>query len=32
MEPNQTYKPLHRKGNHQQNKNSTYEMRENICK
>ena len=32
MEPNQTYKLLHSKGNHQQNKKTTYRLGENICK
>ena len=32
MGPNQTYKLLHSKGNHQQNKKTTYRMGENICK
>ena len=30
MGPNQTYKLLHSKGNHQQNKEVTYGMGENI--
>ena len=32
MGPNQTYKLLHSRGNHKQNKNTTYRMGENICK
>ena len=32
MGPNQTYKLLHSKGNHKQNKKKTYRMGENICK
>ena len=32
MGPNQTYKLLQRKGNHNQNKKTTYRMAENICK
>ena len=32
MVPNQTYKLLHSKGNHKQNKKTTYRMGENICK
>ena len=32
MGPNQTYKLLHSKGNHKQNKKTTYRMGENICK
>ena len=32
MEPNQTYKLLHNKGNHKQNEKTTYGMGENICK
>ena len=32
MEPNQTYKLLHSKGNHKQNEKTTYRMGENICK
>ena len=32
MEPNQTYKLLHSKGNHKQNEKITYELGENICK
>ena len=32
MGPNQTYKLLHSKGNHQQNEKTTYGMGENICK
>ena len=32
MDPNQTYKLLHGKGNHKQNKKTTYGMGENICK
>ena len=32
MGPNQTYKLLYSKGNHKQNKKTTYKMRENICK
>ena len=31
MGPNQTYKLLHSKGNHKQNKKTTYRMEENIC-
>ena len=31
MGPNQTYKLLHSKGNHQQNEKTTYGLRENIC-
>ena len=31
MGPKQTYKLLHSKGNHKQNKKTTYGMRENIC-
>ena len=30
--PNQTYKLLHSKGNHNQNEKTTYRMGENICK
>ena len=30
MGPNQTYKLLHSKGNHKQNKKTTYGMQENI--
>ena len=32
MGPNQTYKLLHNKENHKQNKKTTYEMGENNCK
>ena len=32
MGPNLTYKFLHSKGNHKQNKKTTHRMRENICK
>ena len=32
MGPNQIYKLLHSKGNHKQNKKTTYRMGENICK
>ena len=37
MRPNQTYKPLHSKGNHKKKKKrkkekATYRMGENICK
>ena len=32
MGPNQTYKLLHSKWNHKQNKKTTYRMGENICK
>ena len=36
MRPNQTYKPLHSKGNHKKKKRNkekaTYRMGENICK
>ena len=32
MGPNQTWKLLHSKGKHQQNKKTTYGMQENICK
>ena len=32
MEPNQTYELLHSKGNHKQNKKTTYGLGENICK
>ena len=32
MEPNQTYKLSQSKGNHKQNKKTTYGLRENICK
>ena len=32
MGPNQTYKLLHSKVNHKQNKKTTYRMGENICK
>ena len=32
MGPNQTYKLLHSKRNHQQNKKITYRLGENICK
>ena len=32
MGPNQTYKLLHSKGNHKQNKKTTYGLGENICK
>ena len=32
MGPNQTYKLLHRKGNHKRNKKTTYGLGENICK
>ena len=32
MGPNQTYKLLHSKGNHKQNKRTTYRRGENICK
>ena len=32
MGPNQTYKLFHSKGNHQQNKKTTYGLGENICK
>ena len=32
MEPNQTYKLLHSKGNHKQNENTTCELRKSICK
>ena len=31
MGPNQTYTLLHSKGNHKQNKKTTYGMGENIC-
>ena len=32
MGPNQTYKLLHNKGNHQQNEKTTNGMGKNICK
>ena len=32
MRPNQTYKLLHSRRNHIQNKKKTYGLRENICK
>ena len=32
MGPNQTYKLLHSKGNHKQNKKATYRLGGNICK
>ena len=32
MEPDQTYKLLHSKGNHKQNEKKTHKMGENICK
>ena len=32
MGPNQTYKHLHSKGNHKQNKKTAYRLGENICK
>ena len=32
MGPNQTYKLLHSKGNHEHNQKTTYGMGENICK
>ena len=32
MEPNQTYKLLHSKGNHKQNEKTFYRLGENICK
>ena len=32
MGPNETEKLLHSKGNHKQNKKTTYRVRENICK
>ena len=32
MWPNQTCKLLHSKGNHKQNKKTTYRLGENICK
>ena len=32
MGPNQTYKLVHSKGNHKQNKMITYRLEENICK
>ena len=32
MEPNQTLKLLHSKGNHHQNEKTTYRMGENTCK
>ena len=32
MEPKQTYKLLHSKGNHKQNENTTCELGESICK
>ena len=32
MEPNQTCKLLHSKGNHKQNEKTAYGLRENICK
>ena len=32
MGPNQTYKLLHSKENHKQNKKTTHRMGENICK
>ena len=32
MGPNQTYKILHSKGNHQQNEKTTYRIGENLCK
>ena len=32
MGPNQTYNLLHNKGNHKQNKKTTYRLGENICK
>ena len=32
MEPNQTYKIWHSKGNHKQNKKKNHRMGENICK
>ena len=32
MGPNQTYKLWHSKGNHKQNKMTTYRMGQNICK
>ena len=31
LEPNQTYKLLHSKGNHKQNEKTTYGQGENIC-
>ena len=31
MGPNETYKLLHSKGNHKQNKKTTYGMGKNIC-
>ena len=31
MRPNQTYKLLHSKGNHQKNEKATYRLGENIC-
>ena len=32
MEPNQAYELLYSKGNHKQNKKTTYRMVENSCK
>ena len=32
MGPNQTYKPLHSKGNHKPNEKTAHRIRENICK
>ena len=32
MGPHQTYKLLHRKGNHKQKEKTTYGMGENVCK
>ena len=32
MGPNQTYKLLHSKGNHKQNKKTAHRLGENICK
>ena len=32
MGPNQTYKFLHSKGNHQQNKETAYGLGENMCR
>ena len=32
MEPNQTYKLLHSKGNHKRNEETTHGLGENICK
>ena len=32
MEPNETYKLLHSKGNHKQDEKTTLKMGENICK